>query len=227
METINAQSLDHARQTIINHFLDRKFDVADVTDPWMETAEAYLEEYTGDFTYLVDVQQAYRRRGFLSPAQAKGVLNCLRAQVLREHEQQEPAQPAPSFQRVANGIYTVVLQDGSHVTLRLSDPRFGDFAEGTQVLAYLSGCNNETSFTSFAFVTDAEITVWKKFRGQLARQLHAAEFLHHMERADVLQAGFAYAMASGRCFRCNRTLTVPASIHQGLGPECAKLMRAV
>ena len=36
----------------------------------------------------------------------------------------------------------------------------------------------------------------------------------------------AYALLSSRCARCNRTLTVPASIHRGLGPECAQKMDA-
>jgi len=30
---------------------------------------------------------------------------------------------------------------------------------------------------------------------------------------------------AGRCCRCNRKLTVPASIESGIGPECAQMMR--
>jgi hypothetical protein len=32
----------------------------------------------------------------------------------------------------------------------------------------------------------------------------------------------AYAMRSGRCSRCNRDLTVPASLFAGMGSECQK-----
>jgi hypothetical protein len=29
-------------------------------------------------------------------------------------------------------------------------------------------------------------------------------------------------MRENACYRCGRTLTVPASVHRGLGPECAR-----
>ena len=56
----------------------------------------------------------------------------------------------------------------------------------------------------------------KSFRSfnWLWQKLHAKEFKHIAERAVV------YHM--GRCARCGRALTVPASIACGFGPECAK-----
>ena len=41
-------------------------------------------------------------------------------------------------------------------------------------------------------------------------------------RAEFLNYAEAYAIGSGKCACCGRTLTVPASVHRGLGPDCAK-----
>ena len=42
---------------------------------------------------------------------------------------------------------------------------------------------------------------------------------------DFSKAGWKYADATGRCYICNKKLTVEASIHKGLGPDCAKKAR--
>jgi hypothetical protein len=38
---------------------------------------------------------------------------------------------------------------------------------------------------------------------------------------DRTEAGKAYALASGCCYICNRLLTTPESIADGIGPVCA------
>ena len=53
--------------------------------------------------------------------------------------------------------------------------------------------------------------------GALSRQLEAWKIIS----SDPKGAGEAYALESANCFRCGRKLTVPVSIHRGLGPECA------
>jgi len=40
-------------------------------------------------------------------------------------------------------------------------------------------------------------------------------------RQNFLNLAEAHALSSGNCLACLRTLTVPASIHRGLGPDCA------
>lgn len=49
-----------------------------------------------------------------------------------------------------------------------------------------------------------------------AKQLHGLTFHPALE-----------VWHEGRCGRCNRTLTVPASIKSGIGPECAKIMGVI
>lgn len=116
---------------------------------------------------------------------------------------------------VRNGIYTAVMADGSRTTLRLSQMK--DDPSG-QWVGYLHGPNNDSDYTGFAFYRNGRLVVFKKYRdGSFKRQEEAFAVV----AGDPAKAGEAYALESGRCFRCNRTLTVPASIHRGMGPDCA------
>jgi hypothetical protein len=121
------------------------------------------------------------------------------------------------------GTFTVVMGTERR-TIRIK--KHWDAAEaskGTLVASYLSGQDNESSYTGFAFVTPrGKAIVWKKYRngGGSALIISALSFL--LQSGDYEGAGLAYALESGNCYRCGRTLTVPASINRGLGPECAK-----
>lgn len=117
---------------------------------------------------------------------------------------------------VWDGIYTYETSEG-HRTFRLRTQGAGeDFAPGRQVIAYLSGSDNDSDYTGFGFVESTErgyvVRVWKRFKGNHALVRDASLFLGAPDAA----------LQSAHCFRCHRTLTVPASIHAGLGPECAK-----
>lgn len=125
---------------------------------------------------------------------------------------------------VQPGYYTIVFDEAAddRITLRVRDhwDEAGK-ARGEMVVDYLSGSENTRDYTGFAFLTphghSAMWSIWKRFRnnGRLARAL---EVLHQ----DPEEAGMAYALRSGNCYRCGRTLTVPASVHRGLGPVCAE-----
>lgn len=123
--------------------------------------------------------------------------------------------------RVPDGTYTVVKSDGSYATIKLEVVSSGKL-EGKRIVSYLSGPDNETDFTGFAFASGFNISVWRRFRGENTAQWVEAALtvLGHPARTEEFRE--AYAMRSGRCARCNRTLTVPASVNRGLGPECAK-----
>jgi hypothetical protein len=57
---------------------------------------------------------------------------------------------------------------------------------------------------------------------KLARQ---AAYWRTRGRADVAEALEAELAGAGRCKRCGRTLTDPASIARGLGPDCLAHMK--
>jgi hypothetical protein len=124
---------------------------------------------------------------------------------------------------VPNGTYTLVF-DGDRRTLRLRSADWAkDLPPGSQVAEFLSGPDNEADFTGFAFIVKNQPRVWKRFREDqlIVTALHA---LLQLDDENVKEAGYRYALESSRCYRCNRTLTVPASIHRGLGPVCAGVM---
>ena len=124
---------------------------------------------------------------------------------------------------IPNGTYTVVFNDERR-TLRLRSADWAkDLPPGSQVAEFLSGADNESDYTGFAFIVKGKPRVWKRFRSDqlIVTALHA---LLDQDEEGVKEAGYRYALESSRCYRCNRTLTVPASIHRGLGPVCAGVM---
>lgn len=129
--------------------------------------------------------------------------------------------PAPTTQqfKVPDGRYTVSFGDGSYKTLRVQTQALdADFMAGRTLLAYLSGASNDSDYTRFGHVTDdGSVVIWKKHRDNETLR-EAVKVLIGSPQAAAL----AYAEQSGCCARCGRTLTVPASLNMGYGPECAK-----
>lgn len=133
------------------------------------------------------------------------------------------------------GTYTVVLSadDRDYVTMRVE--RGGTWCNGKTVIKFLSGHDLDAiveagdhtfSWKGFAFATEAGVQVWSRYRsdGRLAK---AVQFLFSggfdAAHSRFLDFAEAYALRSGRCLRCRAELTVPASIHRGLGPVCARV----
>lgn len=130
---------------------------------------------------------------------------------------------------VPHGTYTVVLSDDDdYVTMRVSRASFVKDANKTMV-SYLCGSDNEVSYRGFAFIDEQGVHVWARHRSN-SRIVDAANVLWALAQKQAgldeaheafLKYAEAYAMQSGRCMRCGLTLTVPASLHRGLGPICA------
>jgi len=132
------------------------------------------------------------------------------------------AAPSAPARDIAAGFYTVT--DGSgHVTLKVE--KNAAWCDGKTVVSYLFGTDNVTKYRGFAFITNDGVKVWKKFADN-DRLIAAAEFLVHGDvaeaRENFLNVAEAYALRSGNCFACGRHLTVPTSLHRGLGPICAR-----
>ena len=125
---------------------------------------------------------------------------------------------------VPEGTYTVVLDavTNDYVTIRIATEKWAD---GKVVASYLAGPDNTCSYKGFGFVTAKGASVWKRFADN-GRLTAALQFLAtgNVDEAheEFLARAEAYALASGQCMRCGHKLTVPASLHRGLGPECAK-----
>ena len=119
---------------------------------------------------------------------------------------------------IHDGYFTVTTS-GGHRTFRVhTQDQDASFAPGKQVIAFLSGPCNEGDYTSFAFVANGQVYPWKRFQHGYDTIIAAARFL---VGGDYQAAGKMFALESGLCYVCGRTLTDPLSIETGIGPICA------
>lgn len=131
---------------------------------------------------------------------------------------EEMASPA---KQIADGTYTVIKPDGTYRTIRVHTCKDeGSPFQGRTILEYLGGPNNETDYTGFGFLTGQIVKIWKKFENNP----ELADDAFMLAIGNQSEMGLAYALKSNRCYRCNKKLTVPASICKGLGPVCAELV---
>lgn len=139
----------------------------------------------------------------------------------RAQNAQVVANTAPT-REVPLGIYTVTDGHNGWVTLKVSKAKWAD---GQLVVGYLNGTDNEWNYKNFAFITRQGLKVWRSANPS-EKVLAASQFLFtgnlDEARREFLNVAETLALASGKCSACGRTLTVPASLHRGLGPECAK-----
>jgi hypothetical protein len=145
------------------------------------------------------------------------------------HTSTQTSKPEPvKSVKIHEGTYTVLLGADDYVTLRVEKASFIKDADKTMV-SYLYGPDNDLSYKGFAFVNTTGIAVWSKFKNE-SRIVKAANILWNIAQAEAglidahelfLQVAEAYALRSGNCIRCGKTLTVPASLTRGLGPVCA------
>lgn len=172
---------------------------------------------------------------FDGKAHHAGQNTCDRVREQRAKEQQAeparariqlPAAPKVEDKSLPDGKWTLQFADGHYRTFRIrTQAADATFAPGERVVAYLAAADNddERSYRGFAFLKPGRLVVWSKFHSDSAL-VQDAQILLDVERAA--SAGEAYALASGNCYRCGHTLTVPASLHRGLGPECARKLDA-
>jgi len=129
---------------------------------------------------------------------------------------------------ISNGIFTLTnTKKGTHRTFQIKTVRSGGF-KGKRLLSLLTGADNVTSYTAFAFVTKGgNFVVFKKYQGMMCESQHEklAKCLWSMlvkGDASPYAAKGMTLLESRSCKVCNRLLTDPTSIKLGIGPECAK-----
>lgn len=126
------------------------------------------------------------------------------------------------FNNLPEGFFTIVYPSGDYRTMRVETGN-GFFAD-KKIIGFLTGPNNEADYTNFGHVDSfGNLAFWRKFSAtqtpeRLQRIRRAVEIIAN----EPKEAGKAYAMHSGKCWRCNRTLTTPESIANGIGPICAE-----
>jgi hypothetical protein len=150
-------------------------------------------------------------RGFISSALASRSIDALKALPKKQAEVFTP-DPAAPHSEVWPGTYTLPTLEG-HRTFKVIVQRpDAEFAPGQTILAYLSGSDNESNYTSFAFIRGNRLSVWNRFKGNEALIRDAEAFLADPDSAE----------AARNCLYCGRKLTTLESIARGIGPECNK-----
>ena len=166
--------------------LGRKVELDEVTGSMVNAAERWLAAYTGDFEFLVDVRRKATRG--LSNGQAKGVLNCWRADLVRSARTAAPApetrtSTAPQAARpdVPAGHYATASRTGNNDLdfFRVDRPTEGRWAGYTFVKRVIGGHEDQ-----------------RLDRTQSALALEA------IAAAGPAAAGRLYGQEVGRCCRC-------------------------
>lgn len=129
-----------------------------------------------------------------------------------------------AFANLKTGYYTIVFpEQNTHRTLRIQRAKYGHF-EGKLIISKLTGSDNTSNYTGLAHIeNDGSLRIWQKSNLSDAQKRSLTYFLTCILN-DATPYGKAYALKSGNCFRCNRLLTNPESIDNGIGPECIKKM---
>jgi len=216
-------------------------DLYEAAAEWLGTDEAKNH----DLSFVRDVASRYARGGGLTDRQAAGILNCMvvaqrSKQTIREARQGSLERPVVAkavldtddlaydawllhqASSVSKGFYTVVADSGRK-TFRVSDWKDDSRRPGEQVrwIGLLTGSDNTSSYTTCARQdATGALHLTRAFQGNA----EVATLLASLMGEDVegrKAAREAYALESGCCARCGKLLTVPASIHRGLGPDCA------
>lgn len=215
------EDLQYAKDTCAEKPADFRFGPEDVTDSLRRGANAYARTYVGTFAFMVDMKrQALRSQ--LTVMQAKGVLNCMLAEVRRERQNQAAAeQPQETVdmsalmtlfqragQRLRNPRITLQL-NGRPLTLKLMTRGAHPGAINVQSGNWPNGIwygrvNPDGSLMQTRFMREDAL--------ELIRELGE----------DPVAAARRYASLSGNCCFCNLPLTTPESTTAGYGPVCAQ-----
>lgn len=122
------------------------------------------------------------------------------------------------------GRATVTLvseRTGARYTFRVNAAKDND---QRFFVSLLTGPDNESSYTYVGMIENGEFRLTKASKFA-ADSLPVRGFNYFWRHAVAEQAAADLTvMHAGRCGRCNRLLTVPASLKTGLGEDCAAIL---
>lgn len=184
-------------------------------------AMAYMANYAGSSSFVLDMQDKRK----LSPAQVRGVLNCLRADLYRENQPSVPvASDGDGFDRITG----ILLHASTTGRLKFPKIRLMD-QDGLVIVLTIAGQKSRNPGT--VNVTDAgswQDRAWYgriRLDGQFEPSQRCASGVAELLQAfaaDPEGVAAAYGRLSGHCCFCSAELTDDRSIEVGYGPVCAK-----
>jgi hypothetical protein len=139
------------------------------------------------------------------------------------------AESALAFIMAGNSTVTLVSKKtGTRFTyrVRMAAPASDSDAQtDLYFIGLLRGPNNENDYAYLGRIAKGRVYIGRKVpkAGDIGRGAPSALAFdyawQHLERGQI--PPMLEIWHEGRCGRCNRKLTVPASIAAGIGPECA------
>lgn len=163
-----------------------------------DLANAWLKATDPTFDFLADIK---RRGGAKSPAQAKGVLNCLLAQMRQAKEELDTDS---SLKVTEPGIYA---KDDVVYKVQLTKDKERLYAKKLVAL---------TDYQGDRLTENDERVRWSwEYANGAIYQLQVTD---RMNEADARDFGLRF----GICANCGKRLTVADSIEKGIGPVCIK-----
>lgn len=136
-----------------------------------------------------------------------------------------------AFMTAGRAVFTLVSKtSGERRTFRIAAPKDSQPGDALRFISLLTGPNNDSDYQYVGLITRSGTElVTRASRGKEPTQpLNAIAWL--LRQLQHATAGAPNALDKvefwheGRCCRCGRRLTVPASIDSGIGPECATKM---
>lgn len=188
-----------------------KFTADDVTDALRDEASAYARAYAGTFGFMLDMQ-AKARRGPLSAAQAKGVLNCMAAAHRRTNGGPKPWEHALDGDTAPfPGAYAF-----NKVTVKVEPSK--KFPNSMTVRFVRGVTGRWDAFSWAGFVRDGVYNSAKGMAGSDSADIHAVlKVLWADDEAPKAAARAKFATDTGKCSHCRKVVKDDASKAVGLG----------
>ena len=124
---------------------------------------------------------------------------------------------------VHNGWVTIHnTNTGNHRTFLIETITEGGLA-GKRIISVLTGPDRDNPFDrkGFAFADDFGVKVWKRFLTNAdGSESDYVKFARMLETPSRFEGRGCRYMIEGRCRRCNRLLTHPSSLMDGMGRIC-------
>lgn len=209
---------------------DYRWTPEDMTTSLQNGATAYALSYTGTFEFMTDMKRK-AQRGVLSANQAKGVMNCMMAEVRRQRAASVPLETVDM-----SALMTLFQRAGTHlrnprITLGIPVNRPGNtIASGNPFTSVtLKLMTRGANPGSISIQTGGWPNgIWYgrvEPNGRLVRSRVMTEAVMELVRelaADPVAAALRYASLTGQCCFCNLPLSTPESTTAGYGPVCAQ-----
>lgn len=205
---VDTSPIDPAKVEAWLATLDAKLNAWDMTPRKVAAARLYLDNYTGDFAFLVKMQA---KRNKLNNGAAAGVLNCWRAEVLRRNPAPKPAtasKPATTtgldLTGVPSGLYMTEAGHRYRIDNLIGDEKAGKWAgwvfvkQGSEYGQQAKLGNQKPGGTYRGAAEEAITEIASDPRAAMAR----------------------YGQRTSTCGMCSRTLEDEESVRLGIGPVC-------